>query len=178
MNDAMSRHRWDSTFLELFHRCLERYRSGDEDYQGYYSEEDLGFLASIGCKTREFFDFVEDHGDGGDPSPSTALLVASARRDYFRVVMGGKHSDHVVVPEDLPAKTDEFGGFVWLPRIIAKARGKLRGELDPDIMYCCGGDRKFLRTHDIAPADFLRAVWAAGDDDGEILSYVRTQVEK
>jgi hypothetical protein len=40
-------------------------------------------------------------------------------------------------------------------------------------MYSCGGDRKFLRSHDIHPADFLRAVWAAGDDDSKAAAYVR-----
>ena len=40
-------------------------------------------------------------------------------------------------------------------------------------MFCCGGDRKFLREHDIAPADFLRAVWAAGDSDAKVINYVK-----
>ncbi|NRB76342.1 MAG: hypothetical protein HRU46_18430 [Verrucomicrobiales bacterium] len=40
-------------------------------------------------------------------------------------------------------------------------------------MFSCGGDRNFLRTHDIAPSDFLRAVWAAGDDDSKIVDFVK-----
>ena len=32
-------YQWDSTFVELFERCLERYRSGDEDFNGYYTED-------------------------------------------------------------------------------------------------------------------------------------------
>ena len=91
-------------------------------------------------------------------------------------VQRGEPSTHVVTPADLPAKTAELGGFAWLPRIIAKARAKLRGEMDPDIMYGCGGDRAFLSKIDIHPADFLRVVWAAGDDDQKVLQYVKAAV--
>lgn len=165
---------WDTTFTELFERCLERYRSGDEDFENYYSDADLVFLESIGYKKRELFDFVEDHADSGgtEPSLGTALLVASVRRDFVTVIQNGKKSDRVILPDDLPARDSELGGHVWLPRIIVKARGKLNGELDPEIMYGCGGDRKFLRNHDLHPAEFLRAVWAARDDDNAILAYV------
>lgn len=167
----MSYH-WNTTFTELFERCLDHYQSGDTNYEYYYSAEDLAFLDSIGYRPREFFDFVEDFAEWGDPSPSTAVMIASVRRDYLAEVMGGKKSERVLDPSALPAKTEELAGFVWLPRILAKARAKLRGELDPDTMYCCGGDRAFLQRHDIAPADFLRAVWAAGDDDGKAIDYV------
>lgn len=171
----MSDYAWDSQFTDLFNRCLSRYRSGDADFSKYYSDTDSAFLKSIGCKPREFFDFVEDHADGGEPSLGTAILIASARRDYLRTIQHGKLSAKEVLNSDLPPKPAEMDGIPWLPRIIVKARAKLRGELHPDIMYCCGGDRNFLSTHDIAPADFLRVVWAAGDDDSKILAYVKGQ---
>jgi hypothetical protein len=171
----MSDYAWDSQFADLFNRCLARYRSGDADFSKYYAEADAAFLRSIGCKPREFFDFVEDHADGGDPSLSTAILIASARRDYLRTIQHGHLSTKEILNSELPAKPEEMDGIPWLPRIIVKARAKLRGELHPDIMFCCGGDRNFLRTHDIAPADFLRVVWAAGDDDAKILAYVKGQ---
>jgi len=169
----MSDYAWDSTFTALFERCLARYRSGDNDFERYYSAEDLAFLESIGYGKREFFDFVEDHAEIGEPSLTTAVMIAGVRRDYLRVVMKGEKSTRLLDPATLPAKTSEAGGFVWLPRILAKARAKLRGELDPDTMYGCGGDRAFLRRHDIAPADFLRVVWAAGEDDAAVIDYVR-----
>jgi len=167
-----------SALLELFDRCVAKYRAGDDDFENYYDTDDLAFLESIGYRKREFFDFVEDFGDGGDPSPSTAVLVASVRRDYFRWVMEGEKGGKDVKPEDLPGREETLGGIRWLPRIIVKARGKLRGELDPDIMYSCGGDRAFLREHDIAPADFLRIVWASGDDDEKVLDYVKRAAER
>ena len=169
----MGQYRWDTTFVELFERCLARYQSGDTDYSGYYAPEDLAFLTMIGYKPREFFDFIEDFGDGGEPSLTTALMIASVRRDYLRSVMGSELSSHEINPSEMPGKTEALDGIVWLPRILVKARGKLRGELDPNTMFCCGGDRKFLREHNIAPADFLRAVWSAGDDDSRMIDFVK-----
>lgn len=169
----MSNFTWDTLFRELFDRCVERYRSGDTDFNSYYSEDDQAFLGSIGYRPREFFDFVEDFCDEATPSPEAAVLIASVRRDFLKVVQGGETSDSLLSPEVIPEKDAELDGLAWLPRIIAKARAKLRGELDPDTMFSCGGDRAFLRSHDIHPADFLRAVWAAGDNDAKIAVYVR-----
>jgi len=171
----MSNYDWASTFSELYDRCVSRYQSGDEDFEGYYTDSDREFLKSIGYKPRELFDFVEDYCDYGEPGPSTAALIAHVRRNYLRLEMGGVKSDLEIQNSDLPDRDAELGGIPWLPRIITKAHGKLRGELDPDVMFSCGGDRKFLRGHDIAPADFLIAVRGAGEDDNKILEFVRSQ---
>ncbi len=170
-------YQWDSEFSKLFARCLDRFRTGDKNFESYYSKEDLALLYSIGYKPREFFDFVEDFGDEGVPSPTTAVLIASVRRDFFMTIQKGIPSENVLTPEDLPGRQDEWGGYVWLPRITAKARAKLRGELDPEIMYSCGGDRNFLSRHNIHPADFLRVVWAARDNDDAITQYVASREE-
>lgn len=160
--------------MELFHRCVESYKSGDNNFEGYYSEADRALLDEIGYKPRELFDFVEDYVDEGVPDPSTALLIAAARRDYFLVMQQGERSEVEITRNDLPSFGDELEGVAYLPRIIRKARAKLRGEMDPDLMFSCGGDRKFLREHgNIHPADFLRVVWSAGDDDSRILDYVK-----
>ncbi len=170
---------WNDRFLELFQDCLARYRAGDRDYTGYYTDPDLAFLRSIGYKPRELFDFVEDFADGDVPTPSTALLVASVRRDYLLTIQKGvPDSSPLVTAQDLPTFGDDLDGIVYLPRIIKKARAKLKGLLDPDVMYGCGGDRKFLREHgNIHPADFLRSVWAAREDDMAIARYVRRCME-
>lgn len=165
---------WNDQFLALFRRCVELYRGGNSDFHSYYGPEDLEFLKSIGHKPRELFDFVEDLVDGDVPTESTALLVASVRRDYFLVIQGGKASDAEVTSDDVPARTDEYEGIAYLPRIVAKAEAKLRGELHPDLMFSCGGDRRFLREHgDIHPADFLRHVWAADGDIAMVHDFVR-----
>lgn len=166
---------WNDQFLTLFDRCLTNYKSGNRDFNGYYSEDDLSFLGSIGYKPRELFDFVEDLGDAGDPTRSTALLVAAVRRDYFLVVQDGQPSSLEITSKDLPTFGDKLDSIEYLPRIIKKARHKLRGELDPDLMYGCGGDRNFLKKHgNIHPADFLRHVWSAEEDDAKIVSFVQS----
>ncbi|WP_018970140.1 hypothetical protein [Rubritalea marina] len=167
---------WNDNFLKLFRRCIEAFRSGNMDFESYYSEDDLAFLESIGYKPRELFDFVEDLADAGEPTESTALLIAAVRRDYLNVMQSGVLSEHEISPSDLPAKNEEFDGIRYLPRIIAKAEHKLRGELDPDIMYSCGGDRNFLRKHgNLHPADFLRHVWAADGDIQQIAKLIKSQ---
>ena len=106
--------------------------------------------------------------------PAAALLVAAVRRDYFLVVQGGRVSGTFFPAAELPGKHDAcLGGMPYLARILKKARLKLRGELDPDIMFGCGGDRRFLMACDVHPADFLRHVWAAEDDDTKIVALVQ-----
>ncbi|MES2922513.1 MAG: DUF5069 domain-containing protein [Verrucomicrobiota bacterium] len=167
---------WNDTFLALFDRCLAAYQSGDRDFENYYSCEDSAFLARIGCQPREFFDFVEDLGDAGEPSVSTALLVAAVRRDYFHTVQKGIPSATVLTSHDVPTFGEELEGMTYLPRLLAKGRAKLRGELHPDLMFGCGGDRSFLKRHgDIHLADFLRHLWAAGTDDQKITTWVKEQ---
>ncbi len=168
---------WNDHFLTLFDSCCATYRTGARDPGRFFTGEDLAYLATIGYQPREFFDFVEDYCDDGDPTPSTALLVAAVRRDYFLTVQKGVTGGKTLAKDDLPTFGDELEGMAYLPRILAKARAKLRGELDPDIMFCCGGDRKFLRTHGaIHPADFLRHVWAAGDNDRKLAAWVRSMM--
>ena len=166
---------WNDHFLDLFAKCTKRYRNGDKHYPNYYNDEDSALLKEIGYRTREFFDFVEDHCDEGAPSSSDALLVAAVRRDYFHVVLKGRLRKPTVTRDNIPTFGDDLDGIHYLPRILAKARGKLSGELDPDLMFGCGGDRKFLRENgDIHPADFLRRVWAAGDDDSKVVEWLHS----
>jgi len=103
------------------------------------------------------------------------LLITAARRDYFQIHLHGKYSGQTVAMEALPAKTDQVDGIEWLPRLIMKARLKLRGEMNADLMYGCGGDRAFFRKYDIHPADFLRLAWAAEDDDQCLIDYVKSR---
>jgi hypothetical protein len=74
--------------------------------------------------------------------------------------------------QSLPAKTDTVRGIAWLPRLLIKTRAKLRGELPPSLMYCCGGDRKFFKEHDILPAEFLALRWRYENNDGAVVDWV------
>lgn len=167
---------WNDQFLQLFEHACQRYAAGQRDWDLIFTPTEEQFLHSIGYQRREMFDFIEDYQQEGEPSAGTALLIAAVRRDYFFHVQRGQRSQHRLLPSDLPTFGDALGGVVYLPRILAKARAKLRGELDPDIMFGCGGDRHFLREHgNLPPADFLRSVWLAGDDDTAVLAIVRHQ---
>ncbi len=170
----MSNYTWETTFRRLFDWCVKQYQSGKTDPSAWFNDKDKVFLKSIGYTQQEFFDFVDDHCRYEDgPTPETALLVAAVRRDYLNVVQKGVTSTKTVPPQDLPPKSAAVEGIGWLPRLIVKARAKLRGEMDPDTMFGCGGDRAFFDQHDIHPADFLRVTWAAGDDDQKIIAYVK-----
>jgi hypothetical protein len=165
---------WSDRFQLLFQDSVIRFSDARGQYSdSFYTGREQQFLASIGYQPREMFDFVEDYVKEGALSPSTALLVAAVRRDYFLSVQHGVAStgQALVSKENLPAAWGE--GYV--SRIIAKAQGKLKGLLDPDIMYCCSGDRKFLREHgNIHPADFLRVVWATNGVEERVLEYIKS----
>jgi hypothetical protein len=170
---------WNDQFLKLYRESVEKYRGGNDDFHSYYTPDDIDFLASIGYKPRELFDFVEDLVDAGEPTESTALLIASVRRDYFLTVQQGIPSKRKITTDELPTFGDsleEAPDLPYLPRILAKGRAKLKGELDPDIMFGCGGDRNFLKNNgNIHPADFLRHIWAGGDSNQHIVAYIQAQ---
>lgn len=75
--------------------------------------------------------------------------------------------------KELPAKSAAVDGIPWLPRLIVKARLKLRGEMNPDLMYGCGGDRPFLRERGMTLPQFLQLVRDKGDDDRAIIEAVK-----
>jgi len=165
--------RWYHELKQLFVLASERYRAGERDARRYFTDEQEAYLALIGQTPQEIYDFAEDHARGGEPDWETVLLISAVRRDYLSTVQHGKTSDHRISMDDLPAKDAELEGIAWLPRIIRKAEAKLRGEMPPDLMYGCGGDRRFFRQNHVDAADFLRQVWAAHGDEQKILAYVR-----
>jgi hypothetical protein len=134
---------------------------------------DTAFLLSSGCSVQELYDFVEDAVDYGEPEFETVLEVQMIRRDYFLGVLQGQWTGQVVPMSALPLKTDAVDGIAWLPRLIVKARLKLRGEMPSDLMYGCGGDRPFLRRMGLTLSGFLELVRDCGDDDAAIVEAVK-----
>jgi hypothetical protein len=169
----MSDVNWEMRFEKLFQAGVDRYRAGERPAARMFNTREQAFLATIGCTAQELFDFVEDHCEDGQPDFATTLAVAAIRRRYFLEVQHGIPSQFHVDPQELPPKHEELDGFRWLPRIIAKARAKLRGELDADTMYGCGGDRAFLDSVGLAMPQFLQLVWDAGGDDQQIIDTVK-----
>ena len=173
-NPAASQYRWHHELKQIFVQGLERHRSGEVRPEQHFSESERAFLGSAGMTAHELFDLVDDHVRyDGDPDWETVLLVSAVRRDYFLTVQKGQWSTRLVEMDELPAKDARIDGIPWLARMIKKAEAKLRGEMPPDLMYGCSGDRNFLREHGLHAADFLRNAWAADGDEAKILAYVR-----
>ena len=174
----MGNYDWTKTFQTIYDGAVTNYRGGKRITSSLFTGDAIGFLATIGCKPQELFDFVEDFVRGGEPDFATVLLVTSARRDYFLTVQHGKPPGRAIDMDRLPSKREALDGMVWLPRIIEKAKAKLRGEMPTELMFLCGGDQHFLKSVNVHPADFLRVVWAAGDDRQKIVEYVKAAAGK
>lgn len=169
----MSTSNWEQQFREVYDRGVAAWHAGKQSPSTMFSREDTAFLATIGCTAQELFDFVDDSLRYDDLDFETALAVAAIRRDYFLNVMKGKPTGRTVSMGSLPAKNAEVDGIAWLPRLIVKARVKLRGEMPDDLMYGCAGDRPFLRKMNMDLPGFLKLVWESGDDDRRIINAVK-----
>lgn len=164
---------WQQEFRNVWDRGITAWKAGRHSAQTLFAPRDVDFLAGIGCTAQELFDFVEDSLGYDDLDFETALAVTAIRRSYFLDVMHGKPTGRVVPMSVLPAKSAEVDGIAWLPRLIAKARIKLRGEMNPDLMYGCAGDRPFLHSHRMTLPKFLQLVRDKGDDDRAIVDAVK-----
>ncbi len=155
---------WKTEFRNVWDRGVAAWKAGRNSAKTMFDAKDAAFLAGIGCSVQELFDFVDDCLGYGDFDFETVLEVTAIRREYFLNVMHGKPSGRIVEMGELPAKSATVDGIAWLPRLIEKARIKLRGEMNPDLMYGCAGDRPFLREHGMTLPQFLQLVRDNGDD--------------
>ena len=156
----------------IWEGAVAKYKQGCREVESYFDEATLSELASIGLNAMDVYDYAEDFVTRSEPDFETFLMVSEARRDYFLTVQEGKPSGNTLDSSTLPPKTDVVVGIVWLPRIIPKAIAKLRGELPPETMYGCGGDRNFFKENDIHPAEFLRAAWAYENETSKLIDWV------
>ena len=168
---------WGTRFKEIYDSTVEKYQAGEREAENLVNAEEARFLASIGSTVQELYDFVEDWVEAGEPSFEVVLRITAVRREYFLKEQHGQPSAYRISMNAVPPKDATFGGFVWLPRIIAKAKAKLRGEMPPELMYSCGADRRFLKSIGADAADFLRMIWGADDDDQKVLEYVKEQAK-
>lgn len=166
------RYHYHQTLIAIWENAVHLYEKGNRDSSTYFSPDEMEFLQSIGHTAQEVYDFAEDRVSRGEPDCDTFLMIAMLRRQYFLQHMNGQKSPNEVDTGDLPPKDQEVKGIEWLPRIIEKARAKLRGEMSDDLMYGCGGDRNFFKTHDIHPAEFLAFVMENFNDDDAIIDFV------
>lgn len=161
--------------MELFRNAVERYHERPQtSIERFFLPEEVKILADMGYQPAEMHAYIQEYAVKGDPSPSTILLIAAARRSFFLTQQRGISGNaRPVRAIDLPPETDDFQEIVYLPRIISKAAAKLFGTLDPAIMYYDEKDRLFLREHgNIHPADFLYLTWQAHGDKQKMVSTV------
>jgi hypothetical protein len=164
---------WEPEFRAVYDRGVQAWKGGRRTARTMFTPTDVAFLATLGCSAQELFDFIDDAQVYGDLDYATTLAVTALRRDYFFDVQHGQPSGHTATMASLPAKTAAVDGIAWLPRLIAKARLKLRGEMPDDLMYGCAGDRPFLKQMRNDLPTFLRLVWESGDDDRRIVDTVK-----
>ncbi len=173
MNESAGLQDWKTTFQRVYASGVAAWKSGRRTPAALFDSSDRAFLASIGCSDQELFDFIDDSLDWGEPDFETVLAVQSIRRDYFLNILGGKPPQRIASMDDLPSKAAAVDGISWLPRLIAKARLKLRGEMPPELMYGCAGDRPFLRRMNLTLPQFLELVRDCGSDDRKIIEAVK-----
>lgn len=171
----MKHYNYQQPLQALWQKGVDLYRAGTRGAENFYSETEADWLRDNGITTQEIYDFVEDYASGGEPDFTTFALITDVRRCYFFDQMGGAYTGKTIPPATYPPKTEAVDGIVWLPRIIEKAKAKLRGELDPDTMYCCGGDRRFLKENDIAASHFLRKVAENIDNKQAVIDWVKSR---
>ena len=169
---------WQDRFREIYDQAVANYKEGVRKLDHMFSADTAAFLASLGITPQELYDFVEDWCEVGEPSFETVLEITAVRYQFFLQEQRGTASSTVRPVNSFPSPGASLGQLRWLPRIVAKARAKLRGELPSEMMYGCGADRPFLKRVGIHPADFLRLVWEAGADDQHILRRVHESAQR
>lgn len=172
VGSLMNHYTYQQTLKTIWEAAVTKYKEGDREPDNYFDGATLAELAAIGLNKMDVYDFAEDFVKRGEPDFETFLMICEARRDYFLTVQGGKPTGKTIDSGALSPKTKEIEGIAWLPRIIEKAVAKLHGELPAETMYGCGGDRKFLKEHNIHPAEFLRVAWAYEEEPKKLIDWV------
>ncbi len=168
----MKNYDFPAQFRALYDQAVDLYSKGRRGADTYFDKAQTAWLAANGITAQYLYDYAEDENSDHEPGFGHALTIETLRRDYFLNVQGGKASSAVLDEAQMPAKGEKAKGIEWLPRILPKAKAKLRGELPPTLMFCCGGDRRFFKTHDLLPAEFLGVIWRNGTDDAATIDWV------
>ena len=74
---------WTKGLRDAYDKALSLYRDGNRDDSSYFADDEKRFLASIGLRPINLYDYAEDFVSAAEPDWETFLLIAAARRDYF-----------------------------------------------------------------------------------------------
>jgi hypothetical protein len=169
----MNHYEFPRRFRAIYEKAVASYKEGKRGPETFFTAEEKEFLTANGMTPQHIYDYAEDHnGYEGEPGLEQAFAIECVRRDYFLNVQGGKPSSTRIEMDTLPVKTEAVRGITWLPRLLPKARAKLRGELPDPLMFCCSGDRRFFKEHNLLPAEFLSMIWRHGSDDATMVDWV------
>ena len=170
--DRMQHYDFTEKFRAHYDQTVARYAAGQRGAETFFTAGEKVWLGEHGLTAQNLYDYAEDQVTQGEPGYDRALAIELVRRDYFLNVQQGRPSRALLDEAKLPGKTEAVQGIAWLPRIIPKTKAKLRGELPASLMYCCGGDRRFFKEHDLEPSEFLHLIWRHENDDHAIVAWV------
>ena len=159
-------------FRALYAEAVARYAAGQRNAAQMFSPAEHAFLSANGIAAQHLYDYAEDDRNYGGPGIDHAVAIELVRRDYFLNVQHGRASTDVLDVSTMPSKSETVSGIAWLPRLLPKARAKLRGELPASLMFGCGGDRAFFEEHDILPSEFLALRCRHENDDAAVVAWV------
>ncbi len=173
----MKNYDFTQKFKVIYDKGVALYAQGQRGAETFFSADEKAWLASVGITSQHLYDYAEDQVGGGEPGYDNALAIELVRRDYFLSAQHGQPSKTVLDESSLAPKDQAVEGITWLPRIIPKAKAKLKGELPASLMYCCGGDRRFFKTNDILPSEFLALIWRNLNDDQATVAWVASRAK-
>jgi hypothetical protein len=168
----MKNYDFPSKLKDIYDKAVALYAKGQRGSATFFDAAQTAWLSKNGITAQHVYDYAEDENSAGEPGFGHAVTIETARRNYFLNVQHGVASTAVLDESKMPSKTETAKGIEWLPRIIPKAKAKLKGELPESLMYCCGGDRRFFKANDILPSEFLGVVWRNMDNDAAIIDWV------
>jgi hypothetical protein len=157
---------------KVWNHAVDNYSDGKRNPEDYFDREEREFLDSIGVSAQEVYDFAEDFVTAGEPSFASFASIHEVRRAYFTGVQASQLNEEKAEMSSYPPAQNTHRGIDYLPRIAAKAKSKLEGTLNPDIMYTCGNDRRFLKSHDIPSEEFLKKVWDTDADLDQLSDWI------
>ena len=74
---------WTRSLGAVYDKAVILYRDGKRNDATYFTDDEKSFLASVGLRPINVYDYAEDFVTFGEPDWETFLLIAAARRDYF-----------------------------------------------------------------------------------------------
>ena len=119
-------HSFHTELSRIWQISVDLYRRGNNSAEDFPIANELPILSGWGLNKMDVFDYVEDWCLHEEPDLITFVLVHYERWNFFVHEQKSELSSNRLDPSSLPPKTEDAAGIIWLPRILPKARAKLR----------------------------------------------------